>query len=1781
MLDAIAEDDAESTGAHPVLPVPRLVSAEQHLDQDRPAHVDPTAAPAPGPGTGTVRFTDGSRLPVYMSGVAGLLPGLPDDVIRRSFTTGQSDQALRGADRVAREIVGRLEGEHRPEPGHRRVPDGAQEPELQQELRRSLERTPHRFFGDGERVVYRTAGGRTAVLTVTARPYGHWSRYAAGYANPVKTDTMQRSTVTTGRTAVNSTSASLVPSVPLGPAKQMLNGWGRAFFRTSWGKRAQYGLQNQTVNQTETRTTDGSHVHLDDVWYEVAVADRQEGTGGPRQPAVRTGGPDTEFGFAMRDGLRVRLAQSLTQDRPGGDLPERVDLGGRPAYRLHNTEAWGPMAHVRDWALRQAKASPESSTGRVLADFFSTDGFHRTSRTLNTGQITTPPLFRDEAGRTPLGVFTVDVRSGDAVLIAESTAAEVRDIAQSTLRNERVVGPSRAVEVGAAAGPSFQLFGLEHGKFDLRLLAGLNARYGSSRSRAAGAGGTGAIRFAGQAKGVPTGLYLVQKTVTVTAPPDTKAPLPSPRADGNGPGKLRKNPPQRWSAAPRRETFQTWAVERMTRTEIRRLAGLDRDLPPGPEPVAPPYLATDDPAALGMARPEAFTFTDGSFTRTFAGRERTFPEHVADRVLAEIARAHPGMVAPLDELNPDNPRWRDPDHFQMALANTLEVLNTLTHHGLAGHLPAMMTTGLRIPLVDSRSLTRAMRYVWIDARLTGRRYEGKQESLRLRFSTPGSETLSGRQSAGRGLHGGAEGLLSLRDSRTDGIGAPLRAGTASVGGRYGVRSDSESEYGPSVAHEAMSISGKGAHLYSYELTLTARRGGFWRFRSLLRGPLLLNLLGTQLFVFPERETALFPAESEPAPGEGRGTQAGRVLISIPEEHAPVRTTSREPHPVHGVPLPVPERVARDLALATPALLDRAARRHGPAHHNHPFLTLAVVPHSGLTEAVGLVVREASAGSWLMTQHGAPAHDAATSVFQSPYLTANFDQTSSPTGWRASGLWAKAAYLNRSSVIAHRTTILPHSLTALTAPAAVETETTLSGVSRAAGRTGRTSSVFLGGQLVFLESHDFGQGPTGTYGLVLSPYTRTRSRFLVVSRTAVAEINRKDTNRQVLVTGDVLHEVAAASTTVGRRAGGWRHTPRSLASAAGRRVLVPGGWVGHMPEKSAYRLGLLTDRWGDVPLYTRRTWSPQPWLADNPFGGFPVNSLDTSPVLRDLDRRLRPLGLSDTDRDMVHRLVSDRVLRALGKEMAGPGASVPARVGRWGSRTLQTWIGERPARVRAELVPVRTPPGAADTEAGRPGFGGLDHSVELEEHRQAVETVQEAGSQSSGFGVGTVLAESAHTTDPVVRAAGPVWSEVGSSRRNTTGRRTEGSVRIATATTTQAHGEYATRYRLRLTLEITDTGGAGAPRARGAEADTTGPVPSGEHAERTGHRADAWWRQWTGRRHHAISVEGDAGLLVEHYPLSLMRPDPPASPVGGRAGTEPHPLPPPVPHPPRDTPPRRRSARHGRRRLARRPASRGRRPQTVRTARGRVQGPSRRGTRAAPHRQRDGAGLRLRPVPRGGRRRGREAARQGPGHSVDPGRHRLGAESGGRFRQWGPHRLLRPRADHRRVRAAGTGRPRIPARRQRRPQDVLQARPRRGPAARRRRRREARGVQAGPAWRRYVRLPRGHHRVRARRRSRPLLAEHRLEPDGRLRSRGPHHRLRGRGPLRRPARFGQPQDREDSFLPVLRPHHLAQRRRGHSSGPGHRGGAGAAWPLRPSRARTAGRADGHIRARLGP
>ncbi|MFF0515217.1 hypothetical protein [Streptomyces sp. NPDC004250] len=1466
-LETVPEAD-ENPGATTETPAAttRPATIGVDLDERRPPRLDRELPPAPTT-TGPVRFSDGTRLPVQMAeGVGTRLTELPPDVVRRSFAFGQSDPQLRGVDQVVGELGRELETRESTRPA---PPKGQNQgiPVLLEQVSRALRDDTRGFFGDGKAFGYRTANGRTRVLRVTARPYGTWERFTFGYANPVKNDVMRRSTTTGGQVKANGTSFGLSPTMPLGPLKSFLSSWGRLHAQLNFGKQVKYNQQRQVINQTESRAMDASNLHVDDVWYEFSVHDqrgRPVDLNGKAITEADTNRRAAGFGFAVRDGLTVRIPDSMTSGAPpAGELPERLTMTGDARYRLVVTEDFGPVGHIHDWAVEQAGVGPGTVAAERLGAFFSTSGFHAMSRALNSGPVFTPPLLGGTHGADPLGVFSVRVESGEAVLISETKAAELRDITQSTSRNERQVGKARAVDVGAVLGPAFQLFELDGGALNLRAQAGLTARYATARNRGTVSGGTAALKIAGQAKTTDTGLYLVHKKITVTAPPNKQAaPLRSGPGEGGRPGRLRKHSPRNWSEEPATRVFDTYAIERMTRTEARRLAGLDKTPErTTPEPPAPRYLTENDPTTLGMSRVEEFTFTDGTVSRVVDGRTVTFSEHFADAVLREVGRAYPDLVAPLRELNPDNPRWRGADHFKTVLDNTLEIYNQLAHHSLATNVETMLTTGLRIDLVESATLSRGHRYVWIDAKLTGRRYEGDQQDLRVRFSAPGTEVVGGQRSGSRGGQAGVEGMLSLSDTTPSDVGGVLQTGTLSAGVRAGGRTESESGYGMSAANEQMSYNTGGSHLYGYDLRLDAKRGGYSRPRRWMRGLVLLNVLGTQPFVFGEPEGPLF----SPRPGTEESAGLGRVLLSVPFEHTPAVTSAATARTDSGprtqnvpatrnVPETAPEMTrqeALDLALGTGKALEDAAGREASVLASHPHQTVSVTSGPEVTRALEATLDKATGHSWTAGRKGAPVHDAAIQLTDSKTLRANHDQADTPMGWRAPELWAAAPYLNRSTWLAHRTTVLP-GLTALTRAETINSDSVVGGTLQASGRSARTSTLFFGGQLGFRRTHDAGTGVTGTYGLLVSPYRRDLSASVTVQRSAVTEVTRRDGGRHVLVAASLLHEFAAASDRLGTWAHRVPHLPTSLASAAGSRVVVPDGLLAHVPEKNAHRLGALKDAFGDVPLYKRRSWSPFPWLR-GAFGGWPVNPLNTAAALKRFEEQLAPLGLTTQDREQLRRLVSGRVMRAMGKEMSGgTGASVPARIGRWGAQWAETWVGHRQVRLRAQLVPV---------SATRDGFGGLGHGVELEEARHAVESVQHAEGRSTGRMIGMAVTEGARTGDTSAPMAGPSYTQTGSSTQTRAQTQSQGTVDISTVAISQAHGEYATQYELRLDLEITDSGAATPEPARGGG------------AERAPESAGDWWRAWAGRRKHTISVQQNVGRLIEHLPMSLMRPDP--------------------------------------------------------------------------------------------------------------------------------------------------------------------------------------------------------------------------------------------------------------------------------------------------------------------
>jgi hypothetical protein len=1453
-----------SRGPHAVRGTLHPVLLGELLDQRRPPEID-REMPLPPQVTGPLRFSDGARLPAYMTGEP--IEGLEQWTGPRAFALGTGQHETRGVDLVAGELgdwLGRSAGVR---PAH---------PEALLDLvGRSLRGDLREFVGEVKTFDYKSVRRERLRLEMTTALYDDVERYTFGPANPVKNDTMQRFTATRGKVKVNGSSWGLAPTVPLGLNSLATSGWGRAFVQTVFSKQVRFNLQDQVTNQTENRSTDASHVHLGSVRYEFRVVDRfgrPVGVDGRVIAEGRTDQDRARLGFAVRDGFTARLAASLTSAAPEADagFPRRIVANGQ--LRGAVVEGVGSVRHVRDGVLERAGVSAGTRGAEQITDFFSVPNFQAIMRSLYMGPVMTPILHGGRAGTDPLGVLKVRVEPVELHLINETKAAEMRDISTSTVRNEQMMGNSRHTGIGGSAGPGFNVSHLPTG-FNLRVLAGLTFRYGAGRrlERVEG-GGVDAVKTGAQAKGSATGLYLVRQRVHVTGPlleprPRNPGKLQKAHVAGPllepGPRNPRNNPPRPRSEQADHEGYETWSVVRLAHSEALRLAGeewLTRTGADGQVPVPLPVTRE----TLALSRVQEITFGDGSASRLVDGRSVSYSEYFSGAVSRAIRDVHPDLVAPMEEMYRQNPRWRNTDHFETVLRNTLEVHHALSYQSMAANLGVMMDGGLRIDLVESNRFTRGHRQVWIHAELGEPRYQGLQKDLRIRFSAPGSENMSGQQSSSRSWQIGLEGSVSIRDKSPGVAGNPLEAGTASVGLRYGRRAESESGYGRSVGSEVASIGTGGSHTFEYDLTFRVAFDGWTRPRGWVRG-LTLQALGTQPFVHVEREVTLIGPGAAGAE-EGAAPSRGRVVLSVP-----VGLTRRAPADpdlaaaADRVAEPQVEVMAaadaRDMALGTARWLESAigpadaAARLAASILEHPHATVAVLGGRQLAGMMLEVLHEASRGSWLVTQPGTPGYEAALRSLQYQSRTANFDRNAGPLGSHMR-LVTKAPYLDRETRLRYEIRLRP-GLTVVSPVLKMEVEDAVGGTTQISGRNTRTSSWTFGGQLNYMRSVDVGTGVVSTQGLALIPFRLDRVASESVQRSAVAEINRKNVGgHQFVVAASVEHRLAVDSSRVGAGAYDSPLVPRSLAGVAGRTMRVEDGAYFAIDEKSKIELGI-EDGYGTVPRYdTEVQWEPFPWQRQRPFGSWPATSLNPARALHEFEAHLRRLGLPDADLEHLRRLVSGRALRALSNDLVGKGVSTPARIGRWGSEHLQLWVGSRQARLRVELVP---------TSEVR--FAGLDHSVELEEHRHATETVQNSRSRSLGATVGITVSEGANTGHGTVRTVGPTLSQSGTSMAFTSTTDTESTVFGSTVTNTEMHAVYETRYELRLELEITDAG----PIQQGAAgADATGPQ---------GPR-DEWWRTWTGRRKHTVSVQQGAGFLRQHYPLSLMRVRPDSSVAAG-------------------------------------------------------------------------------------------------------------------------------------------------------------------------------------------------------------------------------------------------------------------------------------------------------------
>ncbi|MDT0402098.1 lonely Cys domain-containing protein [Streptomyces edwardsiae] len=1430
------------------------------LPADRPL-LDPAMTPPPPARTRRTpaRFTDGRQMPAYVDDLQSLLPtGLTatevDQLLTNPGTFGQSTVVLRGTEQ-ALDTIGR-EVEARPDA---RPADGTR---LLDDIRQTLRDKPKTLAdGQGRPFPYVNAEGKTRVLWIRARHYGTWAPFDDGIGDSSKIDSMHRAAATFGLTKNMQANSQYGLGGPIGPAgTAAFGGFGRLALRFGFINKVGYTLTDQRMNQMETRTLDKSRAYLDDVHYEIRVTD----TAGQLVTGTDTD-PDTpaRFSFGVRKGLLVRLPDSVTKIPKPGRIPRSITLDRDSQYRFVRIEGFGPVAAIRDWAAAQIVARPGSSAYTELDIFFSGDSFQRHAGTMARGRITTPPLFADDKRKSPLGVFVVEeLIPRAAVLVGETDQAEMRDINTSTVRSERSRADGRSLLLQAVAGPAFNFYDPGAAPFDLRLQFGPTAQYSYAKTWSVGLGAAGTMRSAGQVKGPKTALYLVVKSVRVR------------RAGDNG-------PPTR---------FLTWSLDRMTSSEARRLAGWDDGtalaLRNGAAPPhVPAYLTVDRPRTLGMHRVKEFTFDDGLRTRvtpdTADGVGRTLLDAFADGVVQAIGNLNQGLVVPLDQLLPPNlpkgwrarlgdllrrdpdqvlkaaqslpvpPRWTDPVKYRIALQNTLQVLGVLSQQNVTANLEALTTVGLPIRLTDPDSIGTVYYTLRVHGTLTRRRYEGKDVHEGMRFSAQGIDRIDGQVSVKHGVDLGFEGTFSGRDNDRDELaGLPRNTLGLTLGARQGWQWEAETTFGSTVTNEPMSVSNQPTHLYRYDLSLTASLGGYWRPRGLIRG-LGLGLPG--LLVLDEPVNVLF-GRNALGRLRGGGPMTGQVLLGVPVQHTPdadpYADGALNPY-LTDEPDPTPMPTDRALALArgdlelpdgtgTVRLADRGTPQFGE-FRQHPFVIVNMVLSPALVAEVGRVLRAASGGAWQLVKEGAPTRDAIVRTFTPQYLTSSFDQSSGPLGMVGSGLLGEGPYGELWGTFRYTTTV--GGLRALTPPMSMDTEMTLGGTRQAAGKLSDSTSFVFGGQLIYSVAQNPGHGVMGGYGIVANPFSRTGTHSLSVVRTVVADMNRKGFTHQVLVAGDVQHWFALLSSRlgtgrIGTAAAGSALVPSTFAGAAGTELTSPGGLLGHLPEKSAHRMGLIDDGFGAVPRYTGQPWTPQPWMRGAAFGSYAVNALDPTDVLLAFDRRIGKLGLDDQSRERVRQLVTARATRALKGEMTTTGPSTLVKAGGWGWGSVR--IGSRRVRVRVELLP------------GTPKFEGLDHSAELEENRRAIETAQRNSESSAGADLGFLTSQMVHTGDTHVPAAGPTYTETGSNRKTVASSHTVTTVTIYRAASTEPHAEIVTPYRMRVTLEADDTPHTGAPAQPGLEETESTALD-----------------RFRGRL--TLVEEDDVGELREHMPLSLMEP----------------------------------------------------------------------------------------------------------------------------------------------------------------------------------------------------------------------------------------------------------------------------------------------------------------------
>ncbi|MFI1377297.1 hypothetical protein ACH4UY_35510, partial [Streptomyces longwoodensis] len=1454
------------------------VPLETQLERHRPARLlTGLDAPPPGPPPGTVTFADGSRLPTVLldpeadpdggaRGEGARTTDGPSRGDRTGLFTGVGVTTLRSPEQVARQIIEGL-------PRHLRARfDEA-------ELLRLLTDQPSAFTAPrGARLVGREKSGVGLELTVEAVPYHRWERFSDVDGGTVRLDTMRRGQAGTGGGRSVGFGRRIAGALSMGPPLNWLLKIGVSL---GWTRRTDYVQGTQAYNQSEWRAHEGSHLHLDDVYYRVRVdrvteapgttgpADGTARTEGPVDGPVRTTGTTTSAtsadsppprpawhrtqvhtaGFGMRDGLSWRLPDDLTVPFKGPRrAPRTLTFPDGAGPRVTDTGGLHLVDPPEDVALAISGARPGSSAHRTVVSYV------RPTRLLAlfgrmTGPVTGPELTRGSA-QHPLGHLIVE-RSVPhrATLVAESVKMELRDLTQTTYQNQRGHVRDTRFGIQVTAGPNYTLVGPET---DVRLQGGPLVRADLTSGRGHYLGADAARKTTGRVRNHPMALYRVERTLMVRMPGEHAS-----------------------AARPVRVVSLDW----MSTQDARRLAGWDSRTPgrtgphPDAEPPVPWYLTREDPVHLsGQVRAEGFrpdrplesaqtpppvrnqqpataqaqpTRQPPSTQAVQQPQQSSQPtqppvtapqpappdplEAFTDSVLDTLHRSYPSLfVPPLVLRHPRLARfWYGDGRMRTALHNDRQVREALNRPSLAQSLDDLTTTGVPVTLTEDGKVRRGHHTLILRARLSDRRFETTLTERSLRNAVVGTEVSGQGQQASITLSGGVELGVSPRDhDKVREAGVPRQTGNVTVGARYARTEQRATRNTVAVTHDQLAFE-NGTDLYSYRVELGATFEGHRRPRGWARLA-TVGLLGAGVFVDKVEERPLFT----------RGTETvGRVELAVPAAHGSERHAPADPRP--GRPAPAPTTAPRQLSATEadqlldgtrpPQRVDSADRRLTLRLLSTPHVVLGAEGGRQRQQLAQDTADRATGSSWHVGAPGAPARTALRRAMANLSVAGQLGQYLGPFGSRIAGLSGAGPLQTHYLKAAVRGEL--HNLRVKSDPKPSTLETTIGNEHRVVGSASTVAHATLGlqGSDMPLQQAPGQQPVVGTYSTALQ-YAWGRGHSVSQTLTRGRNTTLAFAGRMYLVVADAVETVAvrdrwtAAMGLAGTRAG------TRISSAAGRLSEHLGRRLA--PRRAAAALHRVRDA---VMFHLP--------MQDAIEAGLAPDGLDTS-TPRNLGGGYRVPGFLRGRRFPTHpsgSLDASRAARHLLPQLEKIGVPSHDReqvLQRLSPDFLRAHLHELttdgmtlPVRHRTWRSPHHLPVGGSPAQLHfkltpvTTTVQRLRTGFELEDYRTIARDDATAVSQDRGADVTLSAAQRAAADSGGVLTASPSAQGTAAKQRSGARSETHGSTAMPNIATTQAHAEVVTSYVL--TVSMTDaTGTPLAPRTGASVGTLNEMLPAG-------------------------------------------------------------------------------------------------------------------------------------------------------------------------------------------------------------------------------------------------------------------------------------------------------------------------------------------------------------------